>query len=212
MWGRKSYSNGFMLEEISEQTGFNVFNCDKGVSSNVLVKDGDIYKISTRNSLDRSLSDYEELMRLFAGLGFSYKLPNSEIFECLSGGNAAVCVKQRIIDGKTLAQVGKTQLEAFLRERPQDLYFLKLITCMFLVRLKLKKLYPDLVGNPEDQSLFNSINLMLQQRDGLILCDVGLSPHEQTLRENGEAFFDSQNVRHYQQKMTEALKWLDGIN
>lgn len=200
-----------MLEEISEQTGFHVFNCDNGVSSDVFEKDGYLYKANTRNSLRRANSDYEELMRLFVGLGFKNKLQSSEIFECMRDGIVAVCVRQKIIEGHTIAQVGKERFELFLRNNPKDLYFLKLMISTFLVRLQLKKLYPDLVGNPQDQSLFNSINLMLQQRDGLILCDVGLSPHEETLRENGEAFFDSQNVKHYEQKMKEALRWLDGI-
>lgn len=197
--------------EISQQKGFNVFDCDGGISSSVFEKDGYLYKINTRNSLQRALSDYEELKRIFESLGFKYKLQESEIFECVRDGIVAVCVKQKILDGRTIARVGKEQFELFLRKNPKDLYFLKLIISVFFTRLKLKRLYPDLVGNPHDQSLFNSINLMVQQPDGLILCDVGLSPHEETLKAAGEDFFASANVRHYWHKMTEALRWLDGI-
>lgn len=198
--------------EISEQNGFDVFNCDNGVSSDVFTKDdGYIYKVSARNSLQRALSDYEYLTWIFGGLEFRHRLQDSEIFECSYGGKLAVCVKQKIIKGRTVAEVGKEQLGLFLKEKPDDLLFLRLMICIFLNRLRLKRLYPDLVGNPQNQSLFNSINLMLSEQGSLILCDVGLSPHEQTLRENGEAFFDSQNVKHYEQKMQKALRWLDGI-
>lgn len=96
-----------------------------------------------------------------------------------------------------------------LKKTPRDVVFLRIMISIFLDRAKLRRLYPDLVGNPENQSIENAINLIIETESpngrGLVLCDVGLSPHEDTLREYGENFFDSDNLTLYREKMLELL-------
>lgn len=197
--------------EVSTNNSFEIFDCEKGISSEVFKKDNHVYKINNRNSLARTIHDYSELKEILSGIGFEDKLQESEIFSCECNGQAAICVKQQIIDGKTISRLGKNALVNYLQSRPQEVVFLKNLIGIFFTRVNTRQLYPDLVGNPADQSLWNSINLMVDDVRGIIICDVGLSPHEKTLTEKGQIFFESDNVRHYVQKMEESLDFLNSL-
>ncbi len=198
--------------EISTRNGFTQFECNSGVSSEVFCKDGELYKLTVRNSVKRIKNDYVEFQRELAALGFRDRLQESEIFLCTNSlGKEVTCVKQQIILGKTIADIGKQGLSIYLSENPREIIFLKSLIKYFHQQIKLRQLYPDLVGNPTNQSLWNSINLMVDSK-GIIICDIGLSPHEVTLDKFGEDFFNSKNVLHYKEKMTEALVFLSSLS
>lgn len=72
----------------------------------------------------------------------------------------------------------------------------------FFESIEAKEFYPDIVGYPKNQEYFNSINMMLEEKTNkIIFCDIGLSPHEDTLRKFGKDFYSSENVKTYVEKM-----------
>lgn len=195
---------------ISKKDGFILFDCDRGVSSMVFKKGRYIYKINNRNSLARAKSDYKEYRSICQE--FPDKIEKSSFFQCCYKNKKYTCVKQRIIIGKTLKEVNKRDVVSFLKNNPRDILFLKTIINEFFDRIREKKLYPDLVGNPSNQALLNSINVIFSLKRGLVVCDVGLSPHEDTLLRYGEGFYASENVGNYVKKMKKALLFLEKIN
>lgn len=199
-----------MTTIISPENGFQPFRCRVGISSQVFQKDKYIYKISARNSVARAKKDYARLRVLLSRIGCGHKLQQSDIFPCIVNGSSATCVKQEIINGITIAQFGKSNLINHLKKNKSDALFLSRMIEIFFESIKSQKLYPDLVGNPENQALWKSINLMVDGR-GIILCDVGLSPHQDTMRIHGKRFFNSVNVQHYKSKMEEARRLLRAI-
>ena len=198
------------MNVISVERGFIPFEGKSGVSSTVFLREGRVYKISRRNSLERAMSDYRYLAEMLLHVGFPGKIQESEIYECAYEGDRSVCIEQEIINGVTIAKRG-AQILDYLCSNPEELQFLIVLIELFLTRVSMKQLYPDIVGNPRNQSLFESINIILEPERGLVICDVGLSPHEDTLQKHGASFFDSENVAHYRTKMEEALRLLQAV-
>lgn len=192
--------------EISEKNGFNLLNCDSGINSIVFEKEGYIYKINKRNSLQRAESDYKKLKEICAD--FPDRVVESSFFECMYGGEKHICIKQKKIVAQTIKQFGKNKLIEFLKNNKEDALFLKKLVDEFFTCIENKKLYPDIVGSPSDQSIFNSINILVENGKGLVLCDVGLSPHEDTLKKYGIDFYSSGNVAHYVKRINEARRIL----
>lgn len=196
---------------ISRRSGFTLFACDNGISSTVFEKNGYVYKITTRNSVQRAQSDYDDLVHTFTQAGWGDKLQSSVISACTYERKKYTCVKQKIIVGTTFARMGKQAVMDYLKKHPRERQFLHFMIDLFIARITAKLLYPDSVGNPHDQSMWNSINMIIEEKRGIVLCDVGLSPREKTLQENGLQFYESDNVKHYNSKMNEALQYLKGI-
>lgn len=194
---------------ISPQRGFTPFQGESGISSTVFEKNGHIYKLTKRNTLERAQNDYEELKKICALFQQEKKLQISEIFACKDGTEkSVVCVRQARIQGQTFKNFGKDELRRYLQRYPKEKIFLQYLRDVFLLRTKLKQKYPDLVGNPNDQSLWNSINLMIEPERGIVICDVGLSPHEDTLDKCETCFFESENVQNYVKQVQESFEIL----
>ncbi len=191
------------IVEISESNGFEHFCCDNGIGSKIFIKNDYVYKVCERNSLERVRSDYKEYRKICGE--HVDKLQESYFTECLYGSKVYACIKQKRINGKTLNQLGREGLILLLKSNPAEKRFLRHLIEEFFGRTKNKFLYPDLVGNPDDQSIYNSVNIILEPRRGLVICDIGLSPHEDTLKKHSVNFYDSKNVKHYIEKMREAL-------
>jgi len=188
---------------ISEENGFAHLTTE-GVSSKVFVKEGNVYKLSNRNSLERQKSDLVTLREELEG--YEDRLPNSEITECEFEGEVYTCVIQPMIDGQELKKLDSELLEEVLRNNKD--FLLKLLK-YFFEAVEARKLYPDIVGYPADPEYFNSINLLLENSSKkVILCDVGLSPHENTLKDKGLDFYDSENVKTYTEKMKKFQEYL----
>lgn len=189
--------------EISIKTGFEIFDCNAGISSEVWRKNNYIYKVTTRNSIARLSNDYKMLKEILGELWYADKLQESEIFECINPDwKNAACVKQKIINWKTIASIGKKDFEIYLKNNPKEIIFLKKMVELFHIRVKSNELYPDLVWNPEDQSIRNSINLVIEKKRWIIICDVGLSPAEDTLKKFWKKFYKSDNVTYYKEKVS----------
>lgn len=192
--------------KISEENGFIPFECDNGVSSVIFKKDKHVYKINKRNSLERAKSDYKEYLKILQK--FPEKLQKSDFFKCEYDGEVCTCIKQEILNGLTLKELGLKDLTDFLKNNPKEIVFLDVLINEFFKRIESMDLYPDLIGNPDNQSLENSINMLLTPERGLVICDVGMSPHEDTLKKHGLGFYASGNVGHYTKKMRESLEFL----
>lgn len=181
---------------ISEENGFIPLQTE-GISSKVFSKDGKVFKLSSRNSLERQRSDLQSLRDNLEG--YEDNLPSSEVVECEYEGTIYTCVVQPMIEGSELKKLDQQDLEESLRTNKD--FILKLLK-YFFEAIDAKELYPDIVGYPKDPEYFNSINLILENASNrVVLCDVGLSPHEDTLKDKGLDFYDSQNVRIYVEKM-----------
>jgi hypothetical protein len=73
-------------------------------------------------------------------------------------------------------------------------------------------LYPDIVDYPTDPEYYNSINLIVEKvTNKLILCDVGLSPHQDTLAKHGADFYDGDSVRTYVDRMKKFYELLKNL-
>ncbi len=181
---------------ISEEDGFTPLHTES-VSSKVFTKDGKVFKLTDRNSLERQKSDLEILKARMAG--YEDHLPSSEVIECEYQGKIYTCVVQPIVKGKEIKKLQKEELESGLKTNKD--FLLKLLK-YFFESIESRSLYPDIVGYPKDHEYFNSINLILEEASNkLILCDVGLSPHQNSLVNQGKKFYDTENVRTYVQKM-----------
>ena len=182
---------------ISPENGFCELQTDS-VSSKVLVKDGFIYKINDRNSLARQQSDLKTLHERLAE--FSSHLPATEVIESHYGGKTCTTVVQRRIHGREIKKVDRPEISRLLSARANSANraFVVELLKYFFASMQSRELYPDIVGCPSDPSFFNSVNLMLDDDTGLLmLCDVGLSPHEDSLNRHGLAFYDGENVKRY---------------
>ena len=125
----------------------------------------------------------------------------TEIVECLYDNKKYTCVIQPIVKGSELKKLSSELLEKAVRENKE---FLLELLRYFFENISVKELYPDIVGYPKNPEYANSINLILEQNTGkIILCDVGLSPHEDTLMKYGNIFFESDSVKTYVEKMRE---------
>lgn len=194
---------------IAPEFGYVPLEGENGISSKVYEKDGNVFKPTGRNPLQRALSDYAEWVKIADLLRMGHKVQPSEIFSSEdSEGNSVVCVKQSKIKGQTLRDFGKEALSSYLKENPSERVFLRFLIDVFSLRVDLYMFYPDLVGNPGDQSLWNSINLMIDPDRGIVVCDVGLSPHEDTLNSHGKAFLRSSNVTGYVEQVRSSFREL----
>ncbi len=188
---------------ISPENGFCEFQTDS-VSSKVLVKDGFIYKINDRNSLARQKSDLKTLHERLPS--FSSHLPGSEVIESHYGGKTYTTVVQRRIRGREIKKMDRSEIVRLLSARANSVNRAFVIELLkyFFASMQNKELYPDIVGCPSDPSFFNSVNLLFDDDTGLLmLCDVGLSPHEDSLNRHGLAFYGGENVKTYIRHMQE---------
>ena len=189
---------------ISEEDGY-LEKTTEGVSSLLFTKDNKIFKINKRLTLERQTSD---LIRLKKELcEFIEHIPYSEVDMCTHRGEAYTCVIQPVIKGKEIKYLPRLGVEEALKKNKE--FILKLLD-FFFSSIKNKDLYPDIVGFPNDPSFFNSLNLILEEETGkIILCDVNLSPHEDTIKKYGQSFYDSDNVKIYLEKMSEISQFLE---
>lgn len=188
---------------ISPEAGFVPLHTES-ISSKVFVKDGKVFKLNNRNSVERAESDAQVLKTRL--VGHEDHLPGSIIVECEYEGVMYTCVVQEVIKGDELKNLAEEQLRKALRENKD---FLLELLRYFFESIEAKKLYPDIVGYPKDPEYFNSVNLILEKESNkIILCDVGLSPHQDTLDKNGLDFYDSDNVRTYVAKMRKFQEFL----
>lgn len=181
---------------ISEQDGYVPVQTE-GVSSKVFLKDGKIYKLNIRLSVERQTSDLYTLKEHFSE--FAQHIPDSEVHTFLYDGVAYTGVVQPLIVGKELKKLPREVVEVALRNNKE---FVEALLQYFFSAIEKRELYPDIVGFPADPDFFNSVNLMLEEETGrIVLCDVNLSPHEDTLQKHGKAFYDGENVTAYVAKM-----------
>lgn len=189
-----------MITIISLENGF-VEMSTSSISSKVFEKAGCIHKISQRNSFERVHSDLATLEDML--VGFEDRIPATRIFSCMHEGQMYTCVQQNKIDGKEIAKHSRKEALAIFKESG-NLLFMKRLLEHFFSSIASRTLYPDLVGNPDDPHLLNSVNLMVTRTGKLMLCDVGLSPHEDTLAKHGGSFFESKNVTRYVRRINES--------
>ncbi len=185
---------------IAEDAGY-VPLPTEGVSSKIFVHGGEIFKINTRNSLGRQRSDLETLKRILAE--FDDHIPETEVRPCTYREIEYTGVVQRFIKGRELKKLGRERILRVLKEnKNNNRAFVEKLLNYFFEAVDRKNLYPDPVGYPADQEFYNSVNLILEDSTGIImLCDVGLSPHEDTLNKHGQEFYEEENVRTYVDKM-----------
>lgn len=198
--------NTKQIKQISEKTGFTKLHTES-VSSKVFVKDGYIFKLNSRNSINRAYSDFETLKNKL--VGFENHLPETEIFEAMHEDTRYTCISQPKIEGKEIKMLEKDEL---LKALTNNKNFLVKLLEYFFSAIENCELYPDIVGYPTNPEYCNSINLMLDSNtQKLILCDVGLSPHEDTLIKNGLHFYEGENVRVYVEKMRKFEELVKGL-
>lgn len=190
---------------IHENDGF-IELPTKSVSSKVFVKDGRIYKINRRNSPTRAISDWTTLQAELSH--FSEHIPETVIATCEYAGETYTCVEQPLLEGTELSLHAPEKIREIMAHGRNRIFLEKLLS-YFFSSIESKRLYPDLVGNPADPHLFNSVNLMVTDNGLLMLCDVGLSPHEDTVSKHGDSFYDSENVRLYIQRIKDSIKDLN---
>jgi hypothetical protein len=190
---------------IGPESGFEEMPT-KSISSKVFRKTDKIYKINKRNSYERALSDWQTINTELAE--FLQHIPHSEIGMCVHDGEQYTCISQEIIPGKELSLHSPDEIHQIFKVDQNRLFVKKLIS-YFFEAIQSKKLYPDIVGNPTDPHLFNSINLIVNERGLVILCDVGLGPHENTMLVHGDSFFESENVKLYLKRISDSLKDLN---
>jgi hypothetical protein len=181
---------------ISDEAGFSPLSTES-VSSKVFLKDGHVYKLTSRNSVERLSADVRMLMERLSK--YPGHIPPSTVGTANYLNEPYTYVCQAVVDGAVLKSLDPAVLEAALRSNKD---FLLELLAYFFESIEAKQLYPDPIGYPKDPDYTNSINLMLEKGTGkVILCDVGLSPHEDTLRNYGIGFFDEENVATYVAKM-----------
>ena len=178
----------------------------KSISSKVFKKEGKVYKINKRNSFERALSDWNTIQSELSE--FSKHIPETKISTCLYQNEEYTCIKQDLINGKELFLFTPEEINSIFKKKVNREFIKKLAT-YFFDSIKSKNLYPDIVGNPSDPHILNSVNLIVDESGHLILCDVGLSPHEDTLSKQGEAFFESDNVKLYVKRIEDSIRDLE---
>lgn len=164
-------------------------------------------KCTTRNSFVRAVSDLE----FYATGDFKQIIVPTEIYNF---SNAVVFVQDRIY-GKTLYATDNNELYEILRTNQKIHSQLILLLKSLIFHFDRKELFPDPVGYPTTNELTDSINLFLVESNGetlLKLCDVGRSPHEDTVKRLGESFYIEPRFLAYRKKMEDALSMLKGIN
>lgn len=191
---------------IKEEDGFTQLPTES-ISSKVFVKDGLIYKINKRNSLEREIGDFKILKDKLKD--FHNRLPDTNFFEAVYQNEFYACISQPKIVGMEVKNIDEKKIDHVLKNNRE---FLQELLNYFFESIKFKKLYPDIVGYPKDPEWFNSVNLIYEIESGnLLLCDVGLSPHEDTLRKFGTDFYDSDNVKIYTEKMKKFQSYLHSL-
>lgn len=178
----------------------------KSISSKVFKKGGKVYKINKRNSFERALSDWNTIQSELSE--FSKHIPETKINICSYQGEEYTCIEQDLIKGKELFLFTSEEINSVFKKK-ENREFVKKLATYFFDSIKSKNLYPDIVGNPSDPHIFNSVNLIVDESGHLILCDVGLSPHEDTLSKQGEVFFESDNVKLYIKRIKDSLRDLE---
>jgi hypothetical protein len=186
--------------EISEELGF-ARRETESVSSTVFEREGMVYKLNTRNSLIRQQSDLTALQRRLSE--FADHIPSSKVMPARYGNVRGACVMQPLIRGREIKNTERGAVEGLLRSNvARNKEFVAELLNYFLSSVENRQLYPDIVGYPEDPDFFNSINLMIEEEtQRIMLCDVGLSPHENTISRLGGDFYQSLNVKRYTESM-----------
>jgi hypothetical protein len=190
---------------ISKKNGFQKIHTES-ISSTVFTRDGMIYKLSQRNSPIRAQRDYETLHEQFAE--HEDHIPTSEICEAEYEGQVYTCVVQNTIQkGATLKDLNHTERMQALQNNKE---FLLALMSYFFECIENKTLYPDPIGHPADQSWHNSTNLMLDRKTGkIMLCDVGLSCHEDTVLKYDGDFYASPNAKTYMENLPKMQEFVD---
>jgi len=185
---------------VSTDLGFVPYPTE-GVSSKVFTRGDRIYKLNNRNSLQRQRSDLLRLKQITAD--YSDHLPQTSIVPAIMDGAQYSCVIQPRIESKELKKLGREGVLRLLNGNPHNnRLFIHTLLGAFFSSIQRRELYPDIVGYPQDPDFFNAVNLLAEDRSGkIMLCDVGLSPHEDTLRKFGPDFYQSENVETYVRKM-----------
>ncbi|MDO8514382.1 MAG: hypothetical protein Q7S50_02445 [bacterium] len=187
---------------ISEEMGYVLFPTES-ISSKVFVKEDMMYKLNGRMSLKRQRSDLATLTRKLSE--FANRIPESRIVPSLYRRVSYCCVIQPKIHGERLKDIGREGVLALLQDPDtQNHAFVSKLLNYFFTAIEHRELYPDIVGYPANPDFFNSINLMADEKTRkMMLCDVGLSPHEDTVSRYGADFYKGENVRTYVAKMRE---------
>ena len=195
---------------VNEKAGFEELETDS-VSSKVFRLYNSLYKLNDRNSLRRQRSDLQALSTRLAA--FSDHIVPSRTTLAEYDGKQYTCVIQPRIEGQELKNLKQEEVLALLRKRSvENRTFVGALLEYFFDAIEKRELYPDIVGNPEDPDFFNSVNLLAEDETGrIMLCDIGLSPHEDTLRKHGKDFYKSDNVKTYMKKMREFQELLKTI-
>ncbi len=116
-------------------------------------------------------------------------------------GETYTCVKQLFFEESELKKLDEKELNEVLIANKD--FLLKLLN-LFFNAIENKEKYPDIVGYPQNPEYKNIVNLLLDKETGrVLLCDIGLSPHGDTLDKHGASFFDSENVKTYTARMRE---------
>lgn len=192
--------------EVSIASGFEPLSTES-ISSKVFVKDGRVFKLNSRNSFERAQSDLETLKSKLSG--FEDHLPDTDINQAIYEGGDYTCISQPLIEGEEVKDIEKEKLLEVLRLNKS---FLIRLLDYFFEAIEAKELYPDIVGYPADPEYYNSINLIVEKvTNKLMLCDVGLSPHQDTLAKHGADFYDGDNVRTYVDRMKKFYELLKDI-
>lgn len=183
---------------ISEENGFSKLETE-GVSSSVFIKGDRIYKLSKRNSPERLKSDLEKYREELGE--FSDRIIESDITLAEFEGETYTSVSQPFIKDSELKKLDEPELLEVFKENKE---FLLRLLDFFFEAIEKEEKYPDIVGYQKDPKYRNIINLLLDKETGkILLCDIGFSPHEDTLEKYGTDFFTSDNVQTYVVKMKE---------
>jgi hypothetical protein len=208
MEGARLQQNGVPAETagsvvISENNGFSQLETD-GVSGLVFVRDGEIYKLSKRNSVERLTTDLEEYKKRL-GI-FASRIIQSDIMLATYEGETYACVRQPFIENSELR---KLEEKEFIEGLKFNKDFLLVLLDFFFDAIAKQEKYPDIVGYPSNPDYRNIINLLLHKETGqILLCDIGLSPHDDTLKKWGASFYASENVKTYVVRMKEFRQFL----
>ena len=194
---------------ISPKDGFNELSTES-VSSKVFVREGLIYKINRRNSHARQASDLKSLLGRLEK--FAAHIPASEIVECCYENELYTAVVQPLVRGREIKKLDRMVINQLLANKASaSRAFVLELLAFFFHSIEQRELYPDIVGYPADPTFYNSVNLILEEETGrLILCDVGLSPHEDTLRKRGKTFYATDDLKKYARHMREFHELLAG--
>lgn len=192
--------------EISLDRGFLLVSTES-VSSKVFVKDRRIFKLNSRNSVERARADLNILKSKLQG--FEDHLPVTEVTKAVLEDVEYTCISQSLVEGEEIKKLDQERLLEVLKLNRD--FLIKLLE-YFFEAIEARELYPDIVGYPADPEYYNAINLIVEKfTSKLILCDVGLSPHEDTLVKHGLDFYDGDNVKIYVEKMSKFYELLKGL-